>query len=77
MILVWLLPTVSVSNEPDLAYYSRSRNRHSSLLLSQAYRSVLIGAGNYQAVVARAGRWLARMCLVLLVEVFPSLGPVG
>jgi len=71
MVLVWLLaaPLSVLLNEPDLAYYLRVAAIDIPLFcLGQAYRSVLIGAGNYQGgAVARAGRWLARMCLVLVL----------
>ena len=73
MVLVWLLagPLSVLLEEPDLAFYLRLCAVDIPILcLAQAYRSVLIGTGNYQAgAVARAGRWLARMCfVVVLVE---------
>jgi O-antigen/teichoic acid export membrane protein len=73
MVLVWLLasPISLLLNEPDLALYLRVCAVDIPILcLGQAYRNILIGTGNYQgSAVARAGRWLARMCLVVaLVE---------
>ena len=73
MVLVWLVaaPLSSLLNEPDLAYYLCVAAIDIPLFsLGQAYRSALIGTGNYQGgAVARASRWLARMCLVIaLVE---------
>jgi len=71
MVLVWILaaPLSVLLNEPDLAFYLRIAAVDIPLFcLGQAYRSVLIGVGNYQGgAVARAGRWLARMCLVLVL----------
>jgi O-antigen/teichoic acid export membrane protein len=71
MVLVWLLaaPISILFNEPDLALYLRVCAVDIPILcLGQAYRNVLIGTGNYQAgAVARAGRWLARMCLVVVL----------
>jgi O-antigen/teichoic acid export membrane protein len=71
MVLVWLLaaPLSVLLNEPDLALYLRVCAVDIPLLcVGQAYRNVLIGTGNYQAgAVARAGRWLARMCLVVVL----------
>ena len=71
MLFVWLLaaPISVLLNEPDLAWYLRVCAVDIPFLcLGQAYRNVLIGTGNYQAgAVARAGRWLARMCLVVLL----------
>ena len=71
MILVWFLaaPLSVLLNEPDLAWYLRVCAVDIPILcLGQAYRNVLIGTGNYQAgAVARAGRWLARMCLVVVL----------
>ena len=78
MVLVWLVaePLSVLLNEPDLALYLRLCAVDIPILcLGQAYRNILIGKGNYQAgAVARAGRWLARMCLVMvLVEVGLSI----
>ena len=71
MVLVWFLagPLSILLNEPDLALYLRVCAVDIPILcLGQAYRNVLIGTGNYQAgAVARAGRWLARMCLVVVL----------
>jgi len=71
MVFVWLLaaPLSVLLNEPDLALYLRVCAVDIPILcLGQAYRNVLIGTGNYQAgAVARAGRWLARMCLVVVL----------
>ena len=71
MVLVWLLaaPISLLLNEPDLAWYLRVCAVDIPILcLGQAYRNVLIGTGNYQGgAVARAGRWLARMCLVVVL----------
>jgi O-antigen/teichoic acid export membrane protein len=71
MVLVWFLaaPISILFNEPDLALYLRVCAVDIPILcLGQAYRNVLIGTGNYQAgAVARAGRWLARMCLVVVL----------
>ncbi|RPH79928.1 MAG: teichoic acid transporter, partial [Nitrospiraceae bacterium] len=71
MLLVWLLaaPISLLLNEPDLAFYLRVCAVDIPILcLGQAYRNVLIGTGNYQgSAVARAGRWLARMCLVVVL----------
>ena len=73
MVLVWFLavPISRLFNEPDLAMYLRVCAVDIPILcLGQAYRNVLIGTGNYQGgAVARGSRWLARMCLmVVLVE---------
>lgn len=73
MVLLWFLaaPLSTLLNEPDLAYYLCVAAIDIPLFsLGQAYRSSLIGTGNYQGgAVARAGRWLTRMCLVIaLVE---------
>ena len=71
MVFVWLLaaPLSALLNEPDLAWYLRVCAVDIPILcLGQAYRNVLIGTGHYQAgAVARAGRWLARMCLVVVL----------
>ncbi len=71
MVLVWLLaaPLSVLLHEPDLAFYLRVCAVDIPLLcVGQAYRNVLIGAGNYQGgAAARAGRWLARMCLVVVL----------
>lgn len=71
MVLVWLLaaPLSTLLNEPDLAFYLCVAAIDIPLFsLGQAYRSALIGAGNYQGgAVARAGRWLARMCFVIVL----------
>ncbi|MGH7217758.1 MAG: lipopolysaccharide biosynthesis protein [Nitrospiraceae bacterium] len=70
MVLIWLLaaPISALLNEPDLAWYLRVCAIDIPILcLGQAYRNVLIGAGNYQGgAVVRACRWLARMCLVVV-----------
>lgn len=69
MVLVWLLaaPLSVLLNEPELAgYLCVGAVDIPILCLGQAYRNILIGTGNYQAgAIARAGRWLIRMCLVL------------
>lgn len=69
MVLVWFLasPLSVLLNVPDLVFYLRVASIDIPIFcLGQAYRSVLIGSGNYQGgAVARAGRWLTRMCLVL------------
>lgn len=71
MVLVWFVaaPLSALLNEPDLAWYLRVCAVDIPILcLGQAYRNVLIGTGHYQAgAVARAGRWLARMCLVVVL----------
>jgi O-antigen/teichoic acid export membrane protein len=71
MVLVWLLaaPVSVLLNEPDLTWYLRVAAVDIPLLcVGQAYRNVLIGKGNYQgSAVARAGRWLARLCLVVVL----------
>ncbi len=71
MVLVWFLaaPLSVLLNEPDLAFYFRVCAVDIPLLcVGQAYRNVLIGTGNYQgSAVARAGRWLARLCLVVVL----------
>ena len=69
MVLVWFLasPLSVLLNVPDLVFYLRVAAIDIPLFcLGQAYRSILIGSGNYQGgAVARAGRWLTRMCLSL------------
>ncbi|ULA64053.1 MAG: Membrane protein involved in the export of O-antigen and teichoic acid (Modular protein) [Nitrospira sp.] len=69
MALVWVLatPLSALLKEPDLAFYLRVCALDIPLLcIGQAYRNVLIGLGDYQAgAVARAGRWLVRMGLVV------------
>ena len=71
MVLVWLLaaPLSVLLNEPDLALYLRVCAVDIPLLcVGQAYRNVLIGMGNYQGgAVARAGRWLTRLFLVVVL----------
>jgi O-antigen/teichoic acid export membrane protein len=71
MVLVWLLatPLSVLLNVPDLAFYLRVAALDiPPFCLGQAYRSALIGSGNYQGgAVARAGRWLTRMCLMLVL----------
>lgn len=71
MVFVWLLaaPLSVLLNEPDLVFYLRVCAVDIPLLcVGQAYRNVLIGTGNYQGgAVARAGRWLARLCLVVVL----------
>ena len=71
MVLVWVLaaPLSVLLNEPDLALYLRVCAVDIPILcLGQAYRNVLIGTGNYQGgAVARGGRWLARLCLVVVL----------
>ncbi|MEQ1627087.1 MAG: oligosaccharide flippase family protein [Nitrospira sp.] len=71
MVLVWILaaPLSALFKEPDLAFYLRVCAIDIPLLcVGQAYRNVLIGRGNYQAgAAARAGRWLVRMALVMVL----------
>jgi len=71
MVLVWLLaaPLSVLFNEPDLSFYLRVCAVDIPLLcVGLAYRNVLLGTGKYQAgAVTRAGRWLARMCLVVVL----------
>ena len=71
MVLVWFFaaPLSVLLNEPDLAFYLRLCAVDIPLLcVGQAYRNVLIGRGNYQAgAIARAGRWLARICFVVVL----------
>ncbi|MDE3051776.1 MAG: oligosaccharide flippase family protein, partial [Nitrospirota bacterium] len=71
MVLVWLLaaPLSVLLNEPDLALYLRVCAVDIPLLcVGQAYRNVLIGMGNYQGgAVARGGRWLTRLFLVVVL----------
>jgi O-antigen/teichoic acid export membrane protein len=71
MALVWVLaaPLSVLLDVPDLVFYLRvAAIDIPAFCLGQAYRSVLIGSGNYQGgAVARAGRWLTRMCLVLVL----------
>ncbi len=69
MIVVWILaaPLSALLKEPDLAFYLRVCALDIPLLcVAQAYRNVLIGKGCYGAgAVARAGRWLVRLGLVV------------
>jgi O-antigen/teichoic acid export membrane protein len=69
MVLVWFLasPLSVLLSVPELVFYLRVAAIDIPLFcLGQAYRSMLIGSGNYQGgAVARAGRWLTRMCLSL------------
>lgn len=71
MVLVWILaaPLSALFKEPDLASYLRVGAIDIPLLcVGQAYRNVLIGMGNYRAgAAARAGRWLVRMALVMIL----------
>ena len=71
MLLVWFLaaPLSRLFNEPDLAAFLRVCAIDIPLLcVGQAYRNVLIGRGNYRAgAAARAGRWLVRMALVMVL----------
>jgi O-antigen/teichoic acid export membrane protein len=71
MVLVWLLavPLSALLNEPDLAFYLVIGAVDIPILcVGQAYRNVLIGTGNYRGgAVARASRWLSRMCLIILL----------
>jgi O-antigen/teichoic acid export membrane protein len=71
MVLVWILaaPLSAVFKEPDLAFYLRVCALDIPMLcVGQAYRNVLIGMGNYRAgAAARAGRWLVRMGLVVVL----------
>lgn len=71
MVLVWILaaPLSALFKEPDLAFYLRVCALDIPLLcVGQAYRNVLIGMGNYRAgAAARAGRWLVRMGLVVVL----------
>lgn len=71
MILVWILAALlsALFKEPDLAFYLRLCALDIPLLcVGQAYRNVLIGRGNYRAgAAARAGRWLVRMALVVVL----------
>jgi O-antigen/teichoic acid export membrane protein len=71
MVLVWILaaPLSALFKEPDLAFYLRVCALDIPLLcVGQAYRNVLIGRGNYRAgAAARAGRWLVRMALVMVL----------
>ena len=71
MVFVWLLaaPLSVLLNEPDLVLYLRICAVDIPILcLGQAYRNVLLGMGNYKGgAVARAGRWIARMCLVVVL----------
>jgi O-antigen/teichoic acid export membrane protein len=71
MVLVWILaaPLSALFKEPDLAFYLRVCALDIPMLcVGQAYRNVLIGMGNYRAgAAARAGRWLVRMGLVVVL----------
>ncbi len=71
MVLIWVLaaPLSALFKEPDLAFYLRLCALDIPLLcVGQAYRNVLIGRGNYRAgAAARAGRWLVRMALVMVL----------
>lgn len=71
MVLVWILaaPLSGLFKEPDLAFYLRVCALDIPLLcVGQAYRNMLIGMGNYRAgAAARAGRWLVRMGLVVVL----------
>ncbi|HEY6084600.1 MAG TPA: lipid II flippase MurJ [Nitrospira sp.] len=71
MILMWLLagPLSALLHEQDLAFYLRLCAVDIPFFcLGQAYRNVMLGTGNYRGgAVARAGRWLARMCLVIVL----------
>jgi len=71
MVFLWILagPLSALFNEPEFALYIRlSAIDIPIFCLGQAYRSVLLGMGNYQdGAIARAGRWLSRMCLVVVL----------
>jgi len=71
MIGVWALaaPISALLQEPELAFYLRVGAIDIPILCAgQAYRSVLIGTAQYRGgAVGRAGRWLSRLCLVVLL----------
>jgi O-antigen/teichoic acid export membrane protein len=71
MVLVWIFagPLSALLKEPDLAFYLRVCALDIPMLcVGQVYRNVLIGRGNYRAgAAARAGRWLVRMGLVVVL----------
>lgn len=71
MLLLWMLatPIGQLLQEPQLAFYLRVGAIDIPILCAAlAYRSVLIGTAQYHAgAVGRAGRWIARLCLVVLL----------
>ena len=78
MIVIWLVagPVSALLHEPDLAFYLRLGAVDIPILcLGQAYRSILLGIGQYRSgAIGRAGRWISRLCLVvLLVEMGLSI----
>lgn len=78
MLAVWLLafPLSRLLNEPGLAWYLCLLALDIPLFsLTQAHRHILIGLGSYGACAfASAGRWIARLILiVLLVELGLSI----
>ena len=87
MLLLWLLaaPIAMLLNEPVLATYLRLFALDIPLFsLAQAHRNILVGIGGFnQRALAGAGRWIARLLLiVLLVELGLSvpgaiLGSIG
>lgn len=87
MLLVWLFasPVARTLGEPAIATYLRLFALDIPVFcLAYAHRSILVGVGSFsQRAVATAGRWLARLLLiVVLVEIGLSvpgaiLGNVG
>ena len=71
MVLVWLFagPISVFLHEPTLAFYLRLAAVDIPILcVGQVYRSILIGTRQYSgSAVGRAGRWVSRLGLVLLL----------
>jgi O-antigen/teichoic acid export membrane protein len=69
MLLIWLLadPIATRLNEPDLALYLRLFAIDLPLFcVGYVHRSILVGIGRFQQrAIATAGRWLARMILII------------
>ena len=68
-VLALAAPVSALLQEPELAFYLRVGAIDIPIFCAgQAYRSVLIGTTRYRgSAVGRAGRWLARLCLVVLL----------
>jgi O-antigen/teichoic acid export membrane protein len=71
MVAVWLVATPfgALLQEPDLAFYLRVAALDIPIsCIGQTYRNILIGTAHYRGgALARAGRWLTRLCLVVLL----------
>jgi len=71
MLLLWMLaaPIGTILHEPKLAFYLRIGAIDIPILCAgQAYRSVLIGAAKFGgSALARAARWVCRLCIVVLL----------